>query len=242
MKGNLHDMAVADLIQHVCRDRKTAKVSIRISGRQAVLFFEDGNIVHASLDDMAGEEVIYEILRWEEGSFEMEIGVKPPAKTIEKSWSSLLLEGARRLDETGAGDAIFPADIDSNKEATEMASNYEQILKEMSNEITGYIASALVGMDGINLASNAKAKVDADAISGQMTVLLKLIDVSVEKLGAGEVEDNLTTTEAAYLLMRPLPGKQYYLGMVADRKTGNLGNMRLISKTYAERVSKAMPR
>jgi hypothetical protein len=42
--------------------------------------------------------------------------------------------------------------------------------------------------------------------------------------------------------MRFLPGKQYYLGIAANRKTGNLGNMRLISKTYAERLSKAMPR
>ena len=119
----------------------------------------------------------------------------------------------------------------------------DDILKEMSAEITGYLACALVGLDGINLASHSNSKAaDPEAISAQGTLLLKLVDGSVEKLGSGILEDNLTTTENAYLLMRFLPGKQYYLGLAANRKTGNLGNMRLISKTYAERLSKAMPR
>jgi predicted regulator of Ras-like GTPase activity (Roadblock/LC7/MglB family) len=73
-----------------------------------------------------------------------------------------------------------------------------------------------------------------------MTTLLKLVNASVEKLGAGIVEDNLTTTENAYLLMRLLPDKQYFLILTVNRKTGNLGNMRLITKIYSERFSKAM--
>ena len=125
-----------------------------------------------------------------------------------------------------------------------MAVKLDDILKEMSAEVTGYTASAVVGMDGINLAAHSRVKgVDPDVISAQMTMLLKLVDTSVTKLAAGEIEDNLTTLENAYILMHYLPGsKQYYLGMAVDRKAGNLGNMRLISKVYAERISKAMPR
>ena len=116
------------------------------------------------------------------------------------------------------------------------------ILKEMSGEVTGYIASALVDLEGLNIASHTGDKAaNPETISAQMTLLLKLAEVSVEKLGAGIIEDNLTTTENAYILMRFLPGKQYYLSMAAQRKTGNLGNMRLISRIYAERLSKALP-
>jgi predicted regulator of Ras-like GTPase activity (Roadblock/LC7/MglB family) len=242
MKGNLHEMAIADLIQQNCRDRKSAKVSIEHSGRQAFLYFQNGNVVHAGLDDRSGEEVVYEILQWNEGTFDMESGVKPPARTIEKSWSSLLLEGARRLDETQAGNDPFPTEQNVHQEVNEMATDFEGLLKSMSGEITGYIASVLVGMDGINVASHTRAKVDPDTVSGQLILLVKLIDTSIQKLGAGELEDNLTTTEGAYLMMRSLPGKQYFLGLVVDKKTGNLGNMRLIGKTYAERLAKAMPR
>ncbi len=121
-------------------------------------------------------------------------------------------------------------------------SNLDDILKEMSSEVTGYIASALVDLEGLNIASHSSDKAaNPETISAQLTLLLKLADVSVEKLGAGVIEDNLTTTENAYILMRFLPGKQYYLSIAAHRKTGNLGNMRLISRIYAERLSKALP-
>jgi predicted regulator of Ras-like GTPase activity (Roadblock/LC7/MglB family) len=246
MKGDLRDMGITDLIQHNCRDRKTAQVNIQHSGRQAVLFFQDGDVVHAGLEDKAGEEVIYEILQWEEGTFEMENSVVPPAKTIQKNWSTLLLEGARRLDENASN---APQSVPEDRmEVSPMAPNLEGILKEMGGEVTGYIASVLAGMDGINLASHSRsAKVDTAAISAQMTMLFKLVDTSTAKLAeiqeqTIEVEDNLLTTEGAYVLMRYLPGKQYYLGVIADKKTGNLGNLRLISKLYCERLAKAMPK
>lgn len=69
IKGNLGDMAIAELIQNNCLERKTAQLSIEHSGQQAILYFNDGNIVHANLGQEVGEEVIYEILRWNEGSF-----------------------------------------------------------------------------------------------------------------------------------------------------------------------------
>ena len=62
MNGNLRDMAIADLIQHTCQDRKTAQLQIQHSGQQALLYFKDGNVVHAVLGDQEGEEVVYQIL------------------------------------------------------------------------------------------------------------------------------------------------------------------------------------
>ena len=112
----------------------------------------------------------------------------------------------------------------------------------MSGEVPGYIASAVVGMDGLSIAQHTSAKVDPEAISAQMTLLFKLVDTSVTKLGAGVMEDDLLTTESAYLLMRYLPDKKHFIGMAVDRKSGNLGNMRLISRMFADRIDKSMPR
>jgi predicted regulator of Ras-like GTPase activity (Roadblock/LC7/MglB family) len=72
-------------------------------------------------------------------------------------------------------------------------------------------------------------------------MLVKLVDTTVTKLGAGVVEDNLLTTENALVLIKFLADKSYFLGIAADRKTAKLGNMRLISRIFAERVTKAMP-
>src|SRR5512133_3259718 len=100
MLGNLKDMAIADLIQHNCQDRKVAALTIQHANHRAVLYFNAGNVAHAVLDDQEqGENVIYQILTWEDGTFNLEAGVEPPTTTITRNWTGLLLEGARRLDE-----------------------------------------------------------------------------------------------------------------------------------------------
>jgi predicted regulator of Ras-like GTPase activity (Roadblock/LC7/MglB family) len=236
MQGNLKDMAVADLIQHNCQDYKTAKMLIRNAGQEAALFFKEGQVVHAALNGHEGEDVIFQILAWSEGTFILETGIEVPAKTITRSWSSLLLEGARRLDE---------GQLEQTKltEASQMAQKLNDILKELSGEVSGYLASVVVGMDGLSVADHTKsAKSNPETISAQLALLFKLVDTSTVKMNAGAVEDNLLTTDSAHVLMRFLPSKDYFLGVAIDRKSGNLGNLRLMSKLYADRIAKAMPR
>lgn len=247
LQGSLRDMAVADLIQHTCQDRKLAQIIIRHGGQQATLFFKEGNVVHAESGAREGEEVIYHILGWEEGTFHLETGVSPPRVTVDRSWSSLLLEGARRLDEAKLDEAEIETDQFESEhtiqlEGKAMATKLDETLKEMSSEINGYIGSMVVGMDGISIAQHLRGKADVDALGAQVTMLFKLVDTSVTKLALGVLEDNLLTTTAEYVLMRFLPDKQHYLAVMVERKTGSLGNMRLISKLYADRIRKAMPR
>jgi hypothetical protein len=97
--GSVKEIAVADLIQQNCLDRKKARLIIKYKNQQAELFFNDGSVIHASMGDLAGEQVIYEILNWEDGTFLLEKNVDAPQKTIKNTWAALLLEGARRMDE-----------------------------------------------------------------------------------------------------------------------------------------------
>ncbi|MBN1439406.1 MAG: DUF4388 domain-containing protein [Anaerolineales bacterium] len=341
IQGNLRDMALADLIQHTCQDRKTAELSIQRAGHKASLFFKGGKLVHAQSGSETGEEVVYRLLQWEEGVFNLENGIEPPATSIQREWSSLLLEGARRLDESGQKPQLKPDDrsfpAGSSMPATSAAPsdplvptevkpmvNFEQILGEMGAEVTGYLGSALIGTDGIPIAAHppmpkfdvrsmgpggpppgmgpggpggpggpppgmkpgtfppgmgpggpggpppgmgpggpggpppgmgpggpgklppsmagAKSPMEmAEVISAQMTMLLKLVETTSSKINLGEIEDNLTTTDFAYVLMRFLPGRKYYLGLTVDRRAGNLGNMRLITKMYANRIATLFP-
>jgi len=80
-----------------------------------------------------------------------------------------------------------------------------------------------------------------ELIAAQMTMLLKLVDTSAAKVNIGEIEDNLTTTDFAYVLMRFIPGRKYFLGVTVDRRAGNLGNLRLISRMYANRLGQLLP-
>lgn len=239
MQGNLQDMAVADLIQQYCQDRKTAQLKIDHADQQAVIFIKEGNVVHAISGDLSGEEVVFQALMWVEGTFSMDTGIESPDVTITRNWSSLLLEGMRYQDEE-----ILKAKNNKKSiqlEEKRMSEKIADILKEMSGEIVGYIASAVVGMDGLNIADHSATKVDPEIVSAQMTLLLQQVDSTVTKLGAGMVEENLMTTENSYMLMRFLTQRNFFLLVDANRKTGNLGNLRMITKLYANRISEALP-
>jgi len=240
-QGNLEDITIADLIQQNCQARKTARLIVRADGEQAVLFFAAGNVTHATLGDLQGEEVIYRVLHWSKGQFELEPGILAPRTTIQRSWSGLLLEGARRLDEEQHRQNGNLPQKPIHSEVKEM--ELDNVLKELGDQVNGFITTAVVGMDGIGLSQFTRSKkVDVENVNAQMTLLVKLVDTSVDKLGAGVIEDILLTTEDAYLLVRFLKDRGFYLGIAADRKTAQVGNMRLISKLFAERVAKVMPR
>lgn len=241
MSGNLTGLAAADLIQLNCVDQKVARLQIQHAGQQADLFFSNGQIVHAISGDLKGEEVVYQVLGWNEGDFSLENDINTSENSIKRSWPSLLLEGARRLDERVIAQEQANPESEMQPKEKKMAQKFEDILSELAGEVSGYKGSFLVGIDGINLAFNFVGELDPDLASAQMAMLLKLVSGSTDKLGAGNLEDNLTTTEKAFILMRFLPGKQYFLGISAERKSGNLGNMKLISKMYTERLAKAMP-
>ncbi len=92
-------MSVADIIQHNCQDKKNSRCVITAGHQQVEMWFSKGEIVHAVLGDQVGEEAVYQALDWETGTFEVKVGVDPPTSSIKTSWSNVLLEGAKRLDE-----------------------------------------------------------------------------------------------------------------------------------------------
>ena len=241
MTGNLNGLAAADLIQLNCVDQKVARLQIKHENQITEVFFSGGQIVHAVSGSQKGEEVVYDILGWNDGDFSLENDINAPEISITKSWPSLLLEGARRLDESAITPTVENGEPESEIKEIRMAQKFEEILTELAGEVTGFRGAFLVGIDGINLASKNVGNVDPELASAQIAMLLKLVSGSTDKLGAGNLEDNLTTTEKAYILMRFLPGKLYFLGISAERKSANLGNMRLMSKLYTERLAKAMP-
>lgn len=241
MQGTLADMAVTDLIQHNCMEQKTARLILKHGNQTATVFFQDGNMTHAICGGLKGEEAVYQIIRWEEGDFNLDVGITSPEITIAENWSGILLEGARLLDEQSIDtDLLFdqPFEMGNNT----MAQKIEDILKEMGNEITGHIASTIVGMDALNIAAYSQQKIDIEMASAQLTLLMKLVDTSAEKvMGPMSMEDNLLTTQNTYVLMHLLPDRKHFMAVIADRRTAVLGNMRLMSKIYSERIAKNMP-
>lgn len=118
-----------------------------------------------------------------------------------------------------------------------------EVLKEMAGEIPGFVASDVVGMDGVSIAGHTvDPKFSAEAAAAQFAMVMKLVQKSSDQLKAGAVEDNLVTTDRSYIITRFLGDGSYYLGIAVSREDSSLGNVRLVSRQFANAVWEAIPK
>jgi CheY-like chemotaxis protein len=99
VRGNLRTLGLPSLISILCNEGCKASLKIWHDGRSATIYFDKGNIVHALLDKKKGEEAVFDALNWQGGRFAMFAGRPAPERTIYTSWTCLVLEGLRRIDE-----------------------------------------------------------------------------------------------------------------------------------------------
>jgi hypothetical protein len=98
-QGSLAELHLPDIIQLISVSGKTGVFHLTDGNLQGQIFLNDGKIVHAELDDVAGEEAVYALAIWSQGDFRFDPGVATEHRTISKSNTNLLMEAARRLDE-----------------------------------------------------------------------------------------------------------------------------------------------
>lgn len=99
LQGSLKHLQLADVIQLISVSGKTGMFHLKRDGREGQIYLKDGNIVHAELEEIKGEEAVYELAIWNDGEFYFEPDVEAQIRTISKSNTNLLMEAARRLDE-----------------------------------------------------------------------------------------------------------------------------------------------
>ena len=90
-------------------ERKTGLLQLRAldGATTAQVLVRDGKVVHARLDDTeepVDAECVYHLLTWAAGEFEFVSCVVEGVDRVNVSTTHLLMEGARLMDESSAGD------------------------------------------------------------------------------------------------------------------------------------------
>lgn len=98
-QGSLKELPLPDIIQLVSVSGKTGKFTLTREGEEGVIFLLNGQISHARLGELTGDEAIYALAIWNEGEFIFTPGEEGSEKTISRSNTNLLMEAARRADE-----------------------------------------------------------------------------------------------------------------------------------------------
>lgn len=104
LRGDLSQIGLAALLTMVEMERKTGVLTLRSgAGGSAQILVRGGRVVHARLDDHpepVDAECVYYLLSWSAGTFELITCEVEGADRVQSSTMNLLLEGARRLDES----------------------------------------------------------------------------------------------------------------------------------------------
>jgi predicted regulator of Ras-like GTPase activity (Roadblock/LC7/MglB family)/ActR/RegA family two-component response regulator len=98
-QGTVDGIDLMDIVQFNGLSRATAALKVKTANNEGMIFFKNGNVVHAMCDSMSGENAFFKILSFQGGSLQNIRGVEPPVVSIKKGLESLLLEVANRSDE-----------------------------------------------------------------------------------------------------------------------------------------------
>jgi len=125
-RAKLAGVGLWDLVQMECLARSRVVVVVTGEGGIGYLYFDRGHIVHAVTAELNGEEAALEILGWTNGSFQPCDRPWPEVGTIATSHEALILQVAKRRDESskivafpGRGAVDFPTPAPGGEEAIE---------------------------------------------------------------------------------------------------------------------------
>ena len=105
-QGTLRDLQFTDIIQLKCMSGATAVVEfIGPSGEKARVFFEKGQVRHATAPGRQGMAAFNEIVRWKGGTISEVTDALSSPRTIDMDWQHLLVEAVRGVDEAEAAPA-----------------------------------------------------------------------------------------------------------------------------------------
>ena len=98
-QGSLEEVKLPDIIQLMSVSSKSGCFFLSRGKEDGRIYMKEGQIIHAALGELEGEEAIYTLTIWDSGQFEFKLGEECQGRTITKRNTSILMEMARKLDE-----------------------------------------------------------------------------------------------------------------------------------------------
>ncbi len=98
-QGTIDGIELMDIVQFNGLSRATSALKVTTSDQEGMIFFKDGEVVHAMCDQQSGEDAFFTIVGFQGGTLQNIKGVEPPIMSIKKGLESLLFEAALHRDE-----------------------------------------------------------------------------------------------------------------------------------------------
>ena len=101
--GTLHSVSSGIFLQLMEMEQKTCTIRLedKSSGKKGVLFFQDGELLDARVNNLQGQSAAYKIFSWEEVNISIQNVCPEMENKIQSDLQPLILEAARLKDEKG---------------------------------------------------------------------------------------------------------------------------------------------
>jgi predicted regulator of Ras-like GTPase activity (Roadblock/LC7/MglB family)/DNA-binding response OmpR family regulator len=98
-QGTIDGIELVDIVQFNGLSKATAALKVTTADQEGMIFFRNGEVVHALCGEEIGEEAFFRILGFQGGTLQNIKGVEPPIASINNNMESLLLKAAVISDE-----------------------------------------------------------------------------------------------------------------------------------------------
>jgi predicted regulator of Ras-like GTPase activity (Roadblock/LC7/MglB family) len=202
-KGAVAGLSLTDVIQLKGHNKYTGAISVEYGESQGIIYFVDGEIIHAEQGEETGEQAIYEIIKWPGGTFDMHPEMTSNICTIHYRTDFLLLEALRRMDEENAGATV-------NKSAGPAVAPRRTMSKIAARlqEINNITYAVLLDKQGTPVQDSS---IEASALADKGVFLAKTGGEIGELMGLGEIKAAAVHTTNYNLLL--YDSKQHFLSI-----------------------------
>ncbi|MBI3895273.1 MAG: DUF4388 domain-containing protein [Acidobacteria bacterium] len=99
IRGRLSEMNLIDLLQSLELGQKTCLLTLTQGEKDCRMFFSEGQIRHAECGSIVGDDAVYQVAGWADGTFEIDFNSRSDRQTTTRSTQGLLMEALRLVDE-----------------------------------------------------------------------------------------------------------------------------------------------
>lgn len=198
--GAVSGMNLLDLLQVKGMARFTGRIVVEQAGKTGLLFFRDGEVIHAELGRLEGKAAFDAIVIWGGGSFRVEPKVTTTRQTLSDKLQFLLMDAVRLQDEAAAG----------LQQPESMADTPQQekgaTMKERLAGVSGLVDAVVTNRQGeIVQAISA----NSDGLVAQGMYLVSTSERIGEAMGLGQFKGAAIQGAKAHLIV--LEGPRHYL-------------------------------
>lgn len=97
--GRLSEMNLLDWMTSLEQGRKTCALILVNGADRCTLYFNEGQVTHATYGKLKGNDAVFKVLTWTEGDWELDFAKTTTEHTTTMPTQGLMMEGLRLLDE-----------------------------------------------------------------------------------------------------------------------------------------------